>query len=126
MGAQANSRSGSVDPVAAGLGQHGLEIVGANLVAQTARAAVDTHDHLTGAKLVGGRDVGREDFDHLLYLQVVVARAQGAKLIALPFLRLRRNCIRIRPCHHTILLDGFQVSRAPKAALHRPARVRPA
>ena len=79
---------GQRNPVAASLSQHGLEIVGADLMAQAARAAVDAHHHLTGPKLVGRCDLGREDLDHLLHFQVVVARAQGTKLIALPLLRL--------------------------------------
>ena len=72
------------------------------------------------AECVRGRRV--EDLRHALHLEVVVARAERAHLVALPVLRRVGHLRGIGAGHRAVLLDARQVVRAAVALLDRPAR----
>ena len=73
---------GQVDPVAAARVEHLPQRLGADLVAEAARAAVDRDDDVARAQAEGLGRLRVVDLRHLLHLEVVVAGAERADLVA--------------------------------------------
>ena len=91
IGAHASSRSGRLDAEpAGGLGQAD-QIVGADLVAEPARAAMDRHQDLALAHAERLRGARVMNLLHHLHLDVMVAGAERAHLAALALLCGRRT-----------------------------------
>ena len=103
------------------LGQADEEL-GADLVAEAARAAVDRHDDLVLAQAVGARRARVVDALDALHFEVVVAGPERSHLAALPLLGERRHVARPRAVDAAAFLDELEVVDDAEALLHRPAR----
>ena len=110
------------DAVLSGFGGHELEIVGADLVSQTARSAVDADHGPTLPQIESRSRCGIVDSGNQLHLQVVIARPQGAHFLALTLLGLFRNIGRVGTGHAAMLLGARQIGLAAVALPHRPGR----
>ena len=111
---------GQRNPVLWGSDRHLAQKLGADLVAQAARAAMDADHHIVPAEPEGLGDLGVEDFHDLLELEVMVARAERPDLLVLALLGLVGHAFGPGPGHHAPLLDTVQVGRLAIAALDRP------
>jgi hypothetical protein len=111
---------GQLDPVAAGSHGHLLEELGADLMAEAARTAVNADHDITFVQAERVRHGAVEDFGDVLHFQVMVARAKRAHLVALTGLGVLRDLLGLGPCHAAMLLDPLQIFGPAVAALHRP------
>jgi len=102
-------------------GRHARQEIGAHLVAQAARAAMDADHDLALAQAEGRRRGGVEHGLDRLHLQIMVAGAERAHLVALAVLGLIGHGPRIGAGHAAAFLDARQILRLPVAAIHRPA-----
>ncbi len=101
---------------------HLAQVIGADLVAETARATVDAHHHVVRRQAIGARRGGVEDgFDDLDF-EIVVAGTERSHLVALALLRLLGNRAGIGACDAAVLLDAREVGRTAEALLDGPAR----
>ena len=62
------------------------------------------------------------EFDHMLQLQIVIARAQRPHLVALASLGGIRHPFRVGASHRPVLLDALEVFGKPIAPIDCPAR----
>ena len=104
-----------------GADQHRFQEFGADLVTEAARAAMDADHDIAPADAEGGGRVGIEDLADLLHLEVMVARAERAHLVALASAGLFRDRLRLRAFHAPLFLDTLEVFAVAPAAVHRPA-----
>src|SRR5690606_4933672 len=100
---------------------HLTQELGADLVPEPARAAVDGDHHLALAQTECRRDLGIDDVDDLLHLEVVVARAEGAHLAALALPRPARDELRTGIARPAAFLDARDVTGLAIAARPGPA-----
>ncbi len=101
---------------------HVAQELGADLVPETARAAMHAdHDLALGEPEGGGRG-GVVNSGDVLDLQIVVARSQSAHLPPLPFLGVLGHVIRPGAGHLAAFLDPRQIRRGAVAAIQRPGR----
>ena len=107
-------------PDASAVDHHFLQELGSDLVAQSARAAVDGDDDVV---LRQAEDLGNfriEDFRDRLHLEIVVARAERAHLAALAFLGALGDAVGPGVRHLPLFLDAFEVACVAPAAFDRP------
>src|SRR5205823_9429549 len=110
-----------LDAVALHLLARRLEVVLADLVAESARAAVDEDDDLAGAvQAEGVGDVPVVDRLDLLDFEEVVARAERADLVGAALARPLADLPGIGARHRAALLDRLEVLRPAEAAVDRP------
>ncbi len=106
-----------------GCRQHHLaQVVGADLVPEAPRAAVNADDDAAGFEAEGLGDFRRENAIDALQLQIMVARTQRAHLVALTFLGVPGNGAGIRTGHAAPFLDAIEVRHVAVALLDGPAR----
>ena len=100
---------GQLDPGARRHARHPAHVVGADLVAEPARAGVDHHHDLAGADAEGARGLLVDDLVHDLDLEEVVARAETADLGAPALQGAAAHGRRVRAGHHAALLRVREV-----------------
>ncbi len=100
---------GQLDPGARRHARHPAHVVGADLVAEPARAGVDHHHHLAGADAEGARGPLVEHVRDDLDLEEVVARAEAADLRAPALEGPAAHRRRVRAGHHAALLGVREV-----------------
>jgi len=108
------------DSMVGGREGHGLQKLAADLVPQTAGAAVDAHQQIPLCQPESGGNGRCIELGDPLQLQVVVAGAQGPHLVHLPLLGPLRDRGGIGTAHPSPLLDTDQVRLQAIALLHRP------
>ena len=81
---------------------------------------MDGDDALAGLEAEGGCDVAIEDLGHLLDLEVMVAGAERAHLLALALARIVRDRGRIGVTGAPVLLYALEVTLAAIAFFQRP------
>ena len=113
---------GEPDPVLAGGDDHLLQIFGADLMAQPARAAVNADDHVARLEAIALRDARIVNFGDVLDFKVVVAAAECAHLVALAFLGMFRDMAGLGVLHLPAFFDAVEIGLAAPAALHGPFR----
>jgi len=111
IGAQASSRSG-----------HLAQIIGADLMPEAARAAVNADDNGVGFEPEAARDLRVVNLRDALHLEIMVARPERSHLIALALLRLVGHGGWIGARHRAMLLDALEVLDPAVADLQCPAR----
>ena len=111
---------GQRDPVARHGPVHRREVVGADLVAEPARPAVDEDRHLATAQPERAGRPGVVDLVHRLDLQEVVARAKRAELVGAAVAGPRRDGGRVGAGERAALLGPLEVFGPAVAAGHRP------
>ena len=113
---------GQGDPVAAYGRVHGPDVVGADLVAQAARAGVDQHGDLAqGEAEPAGHRLVVDDVDDL-DLHEVVSSAERAELVLSADLGAVRHLARLRPGQRPARLDVLEVLGVPDAVLAQEVR----
>src|SRR5690606_12760547 len=113
---------GQAYPVLRGRGRHLAQVLGADLMAEAARAAMDRREDRSLGKAESGRDIVVEDFGDVLDLEVVVARAERAHLVALARACALRDVLRGRAGHSAAFLDALEIRRLAVAPLDGPPR----
>ena len=111
---------GQRQPIARRCHDHPAQEFGTDLVPQATRAAMDHHHHIAQLQAVGLGDGAVEHLSYLLHLQVVVATAQSAHLVALAPFGLLGHQTGLGMQHLPMLLDARQVVLRPPAATNRP------
>jgi len=91
--------------------RHLAQELGADLVAEAARSAMDGHHALTLRQPENPRGFGVEYFADLLNLQVVVARAQRAHLVTLALAGAFGNVLGPGLLGAAVVLDAVEVAR---------------
>jgi len=101
---------------------HAFQKLGADLMAEPARPAVDHHDDvaLPDAEDVGDRRV--EDRGDLLHFEVVIAAPERAHLRVLTRLRARRHATGFGVSHLAVLFDSLEVLTSAPTPRHRSLR----
>jgi hypothetical protein len=102
--------------------EHLAQRLGADLVAEAPRAAVDRDQGVALREPEGLGRRGVVDLRDLLHLEVVVAGAERPDLVAHARLGALGHRLRPRVRHLAALLDALQVARLAVALLDRPAR----
>ena len=95
-------------------------VIGADLVAEAPRAAVDHHGGHAAFEPHGAGRLLVVDLVHFLHLEEVVARAERAELVAAPALRALAHRARVGVGQHATLLAVIEVARRAQAAPDRP------
>ena len=114
---------GQLDVVAAHGLAHLLEVVGADLVAEAARAGVDEHDDLPFNQAHSFSRFGMEDALDVLDFQEVVAGAERGQLRGAALLGALRAGVGTSAGHDAFLFGKDEVFAATGAALlHHPTR----
>ncbi len=113
---------GQDDAVARRGDGHFLQELGADLMPETARAAMDADHDVVFANTEGLRCPGVEDLHDLLYFEIMIAAAERAHLVALAFLGVLGDAVRARAAHLAVLLDVIEIGRAAVTLFHRPGR----
>lgn len=98
-----------------------LEVIGADLVAEAAGAAMDLDGDLPLEEPHPLRAHRIEDLIHHIHLDEVVPGAQGAQLILPPLLGFRGRLVRIRVGHAAEFLGVLQILGPGVAVAQRPA-----
>ena len=111
---------GKTDAVLRGGDRHPLQEIGADLVPEASRAAVDHHHDVAERKAVRPRDRLVVHAGHFLHFEIVVAAAERTHLVALALFRLRRDATGLGVLHLPVLLDSLEILGHAPAALHRP------
>ncbi len=94
----------------------------ANLVAQTARAAVNHHRDLIAGEPERARDVFVVDLGDVLQLREVIAGAKRSELRMTAFERPLRNEPRFGAFEATTLFNMFEIDCLPEPAIDGPCR----
>ena len=110
------------DAVTGGQRHELLQELGADLVAEAARAAVDRHEEIAFFETEGPGRLAVEDRLDGLQLQIVVARTEASDLVELPLLRPPADSGGVGSRHAPPLFDPFEVVRLSPTLLHRPPR----
>ena len=97
--------------VLAGSDRHGLEKLGADLVTESARAAMDADHHIALLQAIGIRNCGIIHRRHILHFQIMVSRTERTHFISLALLGMVRDLAGIRAGHTTIFFDALQILR---------------
>ncbi len=97
-------------------------VVGADLMAKAARAAVNLGHDLAGEEAHRRRGRLVEDLIDDIDFDEVVARAQRAQLVARPLIGPGADLVRVGAVDAAVLLGALQVHLRGVAALQRPAR----
>src|SRR5690606_9978625 len=97
---------------------HATHVVGADLVAESARAAVDHHAHLALAQPESGRDLLVVDLLDRLHLEEVIPRAEAAQLGQPTLDRAVADLARIGVGDRPELLASIQIPLTALALLH--------
>ena len=113
---------GQADALRRRLDDHLAQKLGADLVPETARAAMDAHDHIAALQSEDCGDGIVEDLRHLLHFEVMVARSERAHLGALARLGVLGDGLGLRARHRAALLDALEVAGDAIAFRQRPAR----
>src|SRR5207249_3483026 len=111
---------GHADPVALERPARELEIVGAHLMPEAARARVDHEGHVPRGEAEPLRGPRVVDLVHDLHLEEVVARAEGAELPPAALARAERHAIGIGAVEPALRLDVDEVRGVAVARLDRP------
>ena len=115
---------GQLDAVLPRRLDHHLQVVGAHLVAEAARAAVDHHHHLLGEEPEGAGGGAVVDLGDDLDLAEVVARAQRAELAPAALVGALGDRVGVGAGDRSPLLQGVEVAALAEPVLHRPAGAR--
>ena len=99
---------------------HFLQELCADLMAETARAAMDSDDNIVGRKSKRRGDLGIEDFGDDLDFEIVIARTERAHFPPLPFLGTFRDPFGPSPAHLAAFLNARQIAALAPAALDGP------
>jgi len=100
---------------------HPFQKLGADLMSQAARAAVDHHHDVTQLEAEYACDLLVKHRSDFLYLEIVVAAAQCAHLVALAAsLRAATRCRVFAMFHLSAFFDALKVLMRTPAALDRP------
>jgi len=102
--------------------RHLAQKVGADLMAEPARPAMDADDDIATGETEALRDGIVRDCRDLLHFEVVVARAQGAHLLALALACAMRDRIGLGARHRASFLDAIEILGAPVTLCNRPLR----
>src|SRR5438093_7552022 len=89
-------------------------------MAETARAAVHANDDVAGAQ---SKDLARSwivDVNDVLYLEIMIARAERTHFTALPSFGGFGDLRRVGVDDHPALLDAFEIFGSAEALIHRP------
>src|SRR5262249_29164014 len=95
--------------------RHLAQEIGADLVAQPARAAVDADHDRVDFEAEASRGVRVVDLGDALHFEIMIAGAERAHLVALALLRRFGNRSGIGPRHRAVLLDALEVLGPPVA-----------
>src|SRR5690606_15649156 len=101
---------------------HDAQELGADLLAEAARAAVDADHHVAHGDAEPGGRFGVEQLRHVLHLEVVITRTQGAHLVAVAGLGLVRHALGPGAGHRAVLLDALEILLEAVTLFERPAR----
>jgi hypothetical protein len=107
--------------LAAGIAHH-AQVIGADLVAEPARAAVDHHGDLIFEQSESRGDPLVEDFRDVLELGEMIARSQRAELRLSALAGAIRHQIGIGAGDAAALLDRVEILRTPEPLRHGPRR----
>src|SRR5262249_26193531 len=102
--------------------RHLLQIVASDLMAETARAAVNGDHHVVLGEMEGLRGGFIEDIGDHLHFEVVVARAEGAHLPALALLGPFRDAFGSRIPLHALFFDAGEIALLAPSLRSSPTR----
>jgi len=91
-------------------------------MAEAARPAVDADDDVARLEPEGAGGIRVAQLDDVLHLEVVVARAERAHLVALTALGGGGHVLRLCTRHRAVFLGSLEVLRMPAAPRERPPR----
>jgi hypothetical protein len=100
---------------------HLFEELGADLMTESARAAMNGRDNIVLREPEDAGDDRVVDLGNRLDLEIVVARTERPHLSPLAFLGTLRDLFGARTGHAAPFFDPFEIARFTPAALDRPA-----
>src|SRR6185295_9332603 len=113
---------GQLDAPAGQLAHDIADMIGADLMAEPARSAMDHDGHRAVLEPERARGTLVVDRLHLLHFEKVVARTEGAELSLPAPPRVHADRVGIGVGEHAVFLAVLEVARPAGAALHRPRR----
>ena len=100
---------------------HAFEELGADLMAEAARPAVDADDDVAFVKAERRSDPRVEDLHDVLHFEIVIPRSERSHLVALSVFRVGGHLLQLRRRHAAVFLDPVEVRGRAVALLDGPA-----